>query len=271
MHDLSKLFLLQYTLPKTLSTLICNFVSTIMIGYGKSNMGLIPLSSTAQSRYPQILYQGDASHRELALTFDDGPHPRDTPRLLDVLAKHRVRATFHLVGKHAEHHTDLVQQIHAHGHQLALHCYRHIPFPLERPATLRDGLARTQNILATAAGISPSSIRDLRPPYGLLTARTLSWLAAWGYRPVLWSCIPPHWMQPVRRSIRQVLESARPGAVIVLHDGHGHGGKAAEIVEAVVPHIQSLGLEFVTVEQMQARRGRRMADLHEVEEKKECS
>ena len=68
----------------------------------------------------------------------------------------------------------------------------------------------------------------------------------------MWSCIPPHWMQPVGWSIHQVVDAAVPGAVIVLHDGHGHGRRVAEIVEAVVPRIHALGYEFVTVEEMQA-------------------
>jgi peptidoglycan/xylan/chitin deacetylase (PgdA/CDA1 family) len=212
----------------------------------------------AQRDHPEVLYQGDGSGPRLALTFDDGPHPQDTARLLEVLERHRVRATFHLVGKSVERHPDLVRAIHQSGHQLALHCYRHVPFPLEDAATLRTGLVRSQNAIASAAGISPASIRDLRPPYGLFTGRTLSRLMEWGFRLVMWSCLPPHWMQPVGWSIRQVIDAAVPGAVIVLHDGHGHGKRVAEIVDAVVPRIRSLGLEFVTVEEMQVQRSRIM-------------
>jgi peptidoglycan/xylan/chitin deacetylase (PgdA/CDA1 family) len=207
----------------------------------------------AQRRNPEVLFQGDGSSNRLALTFDDGPHPQDTPRLLEILERHRVRVTFHLVGKSVERHPGLVRQIHQCGHQLALHCYRHIPFPLEAPTTLHAGLVRSQNAIAHAAGFSPTLIRDLRPPYGLLTRQTLSRLMGWGFRLVMWSCIPPHWMQSVNRSIRQVMEGAVPGAVIVLHDGHGHGRRVAEIVDAVVPQIRSLGLEFVTVEEMQVQ------------------
>ena len=64
--------------------------------------------------------------------------------------------------------------------------------------------------------------------------------------------MPPHWMQPVGWSIRQVVDAAVPGAVIVLHDGYGHGRRVAEIVDAIVPRIRSLGYDFVTVEEMQA-------------------
>lgn len=208
----------------------------------------------AQRRLPDVLFYGDASRRTIALTFDDGPHPRDTLRVLDVLSQNHIPATFHLVGKQAERHPDLIRQIHQCGHQLALHCYRHVPFPIENLARLQTQLEHTRKVIAAPCGMSPITIKDLRPPYGAFDARTLSHLTAWGYRLVMWSCIPPHWMQPVRWSIRQVMEAIVPGAVIVLHDGHGHGRKVAEIVSAVVPQIQLLGYTFVTVEEMQNQR-----------------
>ncbi|HJS20630.1 MAG TPA: polysaccharide deacetylase family protein [Anaerolineales bacterium] len=206
----------------------------------------------AQRRFPDVLFRGDGSRREIALTFDDGPHPRDTPRLLDVLEKHQVRATFHLIGKSAERHPDLIRSIHRCGHQPALHCYRHVPFPLENPSVLRNQLDYTQSMIEDATGIPGGTIRDLRPPYGAFSARTRSHLTQWGYRLVMWTCIPPHWMQPVEWSIHQVMKAIVPGAVIVLHDGHGHGTRAAEIVNAIIPQIRSLGFTFVTVEEMQA-------------------
>lgn len=227
------------------------------------NALLLHTYRAAQRRHPDILYLGQGTGRRIALTFDDGPHPRDTPRLLDVLQRHQIRATFHLVGKSVERHPDLVQQIHQCGHQLALHCYRHTPFPLENPLTLRAGLVRSQNVIASAAGLPPASICELRPPYGIFNLQTLSNLKDWGFRLVMWSCIPPHWMQPVGWSIRQIIGAAVPGAVIVLHDGHGHGRRVAEIVDAVVPRIRSLGFEFVTVDEMRAQRSQIMHLEHD--------
>lgn len=208
----------------------------------------------SQERSPSILWRGDASRRAVALTFDDGPHLRDTPRVLDVLAKHDVRGTFHLVGKYAELHGHLLKEIDQCGHQLALHCYRHVPFPLEKPSTLRAHLDLTRNLISQACGVSTETIKDLRPPYGAFSRRNVAHLNQWGYRLVMWTCIPPHWMQPVDRSIRQVMESLAPGAVIVLHDGHGHGGRVTEILEAIIPRIKSLGYEFVRVEEMWEQR-----------------
>ena len=229
------------------------------------NVFLHRMYRAAQQKDPALLYYGDRVRREIALTFDDGPHPQDTTRLLAVLDKHQVRATFHLVGKSAELYPDIVRQIQQGGHQAALHCYRHRPFLLEDPATLRSGLERTRNLIADAADIPPESIRDLRPPYGLLNAQTRSRLKEWGYRIVMWSSIPPHWMQPVGWSIHQVMDSLLPGIVIVLHDGHGHGTRVSEIVDVIIPRIRTQGFEFITVEEMQSRRSRVASHFEKVE------
>lgn len=217
------------------------------------------LYRAAQRRHPEILFYGNSMVRAVSLTFDDGPHPRDTPRVLDVLEQHEVRGTFHLLGRYANRHRHLLQEIGERGHQLALHGYRHIPFPLESSDALRRDLEETRNRIAETCGILPGSIRDLRPPYGAFNKKTLAHLTEWGYRLVMWSSIPPHWMQPVGWSIRQVMQSIVPGAVIVLHDGHGHGTRVAEILQAIIPRIKALGYTFVTVEEMQAQREQQAA------------
>ena len=213
-------------------------------------VGLNRYYRAMQRKYPEILWHGDEGCPEIALTFDDGPHPRDTPRVLESLARHDVPATFFLVGKAVEGHSDLVRQIHQSGHQTGIHCYRHTPLPLESPVTLRTQLEHTARIIAQSCGVPAEAIKDLRPPYGLFNRRTVSQLSAWGYRLVMWDHIPPHWMQTLSWTIRQTLEQVHPGSVIVLHDGHGHGSNAAKIVETVVPVLKNQGYHFVTIGSM---------------------
>ncbi|MFT3891381.1 MAG: polysaccharide deacetylase family protein [Anaerolineales bacterium] len=203
-----------------------------------------------QKRYPSILWQGDGSRCEIALTFDDGPHPKDTPQVLERLARHEVRATFFLVGKYVEQYPHFVQQIHQAGHYLGIHCYRHIPFPLEKPKTLQAQLDRTRNAIVEACGSSVKTICHIRPPYGAFTQQTLSLLNEWGYHLVMWNSIPPHWMQPLHWTTQQVLKNAIPGSVIVLHDGHGHGTKVAQILDMIIPSLKSRTFAFVTVDQL---------------------
>jgi peptidoglycan/xylan/chitin deacetylase (PgdA/CDA1 family) len=198
--------------------------------------------------------QGDGLRREIALTFDDGPHPRDTPQVLDALARHGVRATFFLIGGSVERHPHLVRQIHERGHQLALHCHRHIPFPLENASTLRGQLDQSRNAIAHACGISPDTIRDVRPPYGFLNKKTLSLLNEWGYRLVLWDNMPLHFIQPVAWTVKQMVARTVPGSIIVLHDGKGHGKKVTQIVDVIVPQLKARDFEFVTIEQMRNTR-----------------
>lgn len=200
---------------------------------------------------PGILFHGSRTRPAIAITFDDGPHAQDTARVLNVLAKHGVRATFFLLGHNAEQCPQLVQQICADGHLLALHGYRHIPFPLINASTLKSHLTQSRNVISRACNIAPETIRYVRPPYGLFTATTLSRLNEWGYRLVLWDNMPLHFIQPVRRTVRQILENTAPGSIIVLHDGQGHGSKVADMLEIVLPQLKAKGFAFVTIDQLQ--------------------
>ena len=207
-----------------------------------------------QRRQPKVLWYGHESHREIALTFDDGPHPRDTPGVLDVLEKHGLRSTFFLIGKDAERNGALVKEIYDRGHEIGIHCFRHLPFPLEDLQILHQHLEATRNSLANLCGILPSKLQDIRPPYGLFNTKVLTLFKEMDLRPVMWNSIPPHFLQPLGWSVKQVMDAALPGSIIVLHDGHGHGRKTAQIVDAVVPQLKAQGYEFVTINHMQERK-----------------
>ncbi|HVC46339.1 MAG TPA: polysaccharide deacetylase family protein [Terracidiphilus sp.] len=162
---------------------------------------------------------------QLALTFDDGPNPAHTPRLLDILAEHDVRATFFLVGRYAQAAPALVRRIAQAGHLIGNHSWSHPNLAFISAARVQDELRRTSETLAELTG---QPIRYFRPPFGgrrpfvLRTARSL------GMIPVLWNAITTDWSEPsstriAARLSRTIGRNQRRGYAtnIVLHDG-GH-------------------------------------------------
>lgn len=204
---------------------------------------------------PQVLWEGDPARREIALTFDDGPDRRDTLALLEVLARHRVTATFCHIGERVAAARGLTALVAAAGHQVGLHGYRHQPFVLLPTAALKAQLDHTRDLVAHVTRRPPDDVAEVRPPYGVMTPALATTLVRWGYRPLIGGIVPMHWLQPAGRTMAQVLGYARPGAIIVLHESLG-GPPVASIVAELVARLADQGYSFVTVAQMRgAARG----------------
>lgn len=162
---------------------------------------------------------------ELALTFDDGPNPAWTPKLLDLLAGHDVRATFFLLGGFAEQAPDLVRRIAAQGHLIGNHSWSHPNLSTTPAARIREELARTS---ATLEQITGMKVKYFRPPFGARRPAVFRIARALGLKPVLWNAMTTDWSEPsaeqiaMRLTARADLLTQRGRAVnIVLHDG-GH-------------------------------------------------
>jgi peptidoglycan-N-acetylglucosamine deacetylase len=174
------------------------------------------------------------------LTFDDGPDPEHTPRLLDVLRDLGVPATFFVIGERAARHPEIVRRMAAEGHAVGHHSYRH-----ERPdrATLR-GLAgeaaQTRALLLTLIG---TDARLFRPPHGSVTARALWRLWASGHTVVLWSTDPRDYATASADALGAYFERhpLRGGDIVLLHDTHPH---AAAVLPKLVASAQARGLSF---------------------------
>ncbi len=220
---------------------------TIQRNWGRLFPGMQPF---LRRTFPGALWQGDRQRREIALTFDDGPHLHDTPQLLDVLARHGVPATFFHLGHIIDRMPDLTREAADAGHQVAIHGYRHHPFVLEPSWLLRRELDYTRALVARVCNLAVETVRDVRPPYGVFSPATLRQLAAWGYRPVMWSCVPLHWVQPAANSVRQVLRQTGPGALLVLHEGQPTGPPVAELADEIIARLQAAQFRFVTVDQL---------------------
>ena len=162
---------------------------------------------------------------ELALTFDDGPNPACTPRLLDILAQHDVRATFFLVGRYAYAEPALVRRIQAAGHLIGNHSWSHPNLAISAARRIVEELTRTRDTLQQITG---EPIRYFRPPFGARRPVVLKVARSLGMIPVLWNAITTDWSEPsadriTERLCTKIDRNQRSGWAtnLVLHDG-GH-------------------------------------------------
>lgn len=158
----------------------------------------------------------------VALTFDDGPHPTHTPRILQILERYQAKATFFMVGQAAHRYPELVRLVAEKGHAIGSHSWDHTPFPL------MSGRERRRQMLACERALAPFAQRLFRPPYGhqILTSRLDAlWL---GYEVVSWSVDFGDWCEhDVSRMVERFLHNVRPGAIVLLHETLFQGEKPA--------------------------------------------
>ncbi|MER6920456.1 polysaccharide deacetylase family protein, partial [Streptomyces spiralis] len=155
--------------------------------------------------------------RSVALTFDDGPDPHGTPRLLEVLRRHHVRAVFCLWGDHVREHPEVVREIVRDGHELGNHSLHHDDMSAWTPERIRADLRQTSALIQRAAPGAP--VRWFRAPYGSW-GRSPEVAAGLGMRPLGWRLAVGDWEPPgTDELVRRLREGTTPGAVVLLHDG----------------------------------------------------
>jgi peptidoglycan/xylan/chitin deacetylase (PgdA/CDA1 family) len=214
-------------------------------------------------RYPDSKIFGPAithtnSPRKLAITFDDGPNPTMTPKVLDILDRHKARATFFVIGHYARQHPDLLRETAARGHAIGNHTDSHPNLFWNSASQTRDELRRCHDAIADALNAPP---KFFRPPFGWRNP----WLAAAArnlhLQVVTWTLLPGDWRAPsadwlVRRldpiSARAKSSSPTGGDILCLHDG-GHRAQNTDrthtlaALDDCLPRWRDLGLEFVTM------------------------
>lgn len=204
--------------------------------------------------YGDVLWKGDPASRAVALTFDDGPHPVTTRRVLDALEQSGARATFFVVGRKVEQYPDVVREIHARGHALGLHGFEHDRlFTLKSPSYVARDIRRTQDAVERACGVRPILFR---PPIGYVTPRTALGAARAGVRLVAWSAraLDGLGKTDVDRVVRRVESRLAPGTIVMLHDASERETFEPAAVEAlprILAAIRARGLETVTVPELE--------------------
>lgn len=207
------------------------------------------------------------SARKLAITFDDGPNPAITPKLLDLLDRYTARATFFVIGKFVRDSPDLLRQAVARGHSVGNHTETHPRLVWCAPGRIREQLDSANAAIREALGHSP---RWFRPPYGLRNPWVIPAAERLGLKTVTWSLICWDWkapsaewliprMQPIisralaRSDGRGNFHAGAGGDILCLHDGNhrfqnGDRRHTLAALEYWLPRWRDLGLEFVTID-----------------------
>ncbi|WP_429985208.1 polysaccharide deacetylase family protein [Lysinibacillus pakistanensis] len=196
----------------------------------------------------QILWDIKTDEKVIALTFDDGPHKKYTPEILDVLSKYDAKATFFIVGENAEKNPELALRIHDENHELAIHTYTH-PFKTNVSNLLKE-IKQTH---ATIYGITGYSPVLFRPVEGQYTDAMIDAIHKEGYKVVMWSWHLDtfDWKSPgEKKIINTVLKGAKPGSVVLFHDGGGNREQTVRALKKVLPELEQQGYKFVTISEL---------------------
>ncbi|MEP7001118.1 MAG: polysaccharide deacetylase family protein [bacterium] len=197
-----------------------------------------------------VLNRLPGSDNVVSITFDDGPNPDATPRILDVLRHEGVHATFFVLGRHADRWPHLVRRMADEGHQLGNHGYFHRKLHRRTPSYVRDDLTRGADAIARASGVRPAVFRaphGFRSPWVTPIARSLGERTI-GWSLGVWDSARPGADEIVKRS----LGGLRAGSILLLHDGDGYDAngdrtQTAEALPRIIEGLRARGFRFVTL------------------------
>src|SRR5437879_3578630 len=182
----------------------------------------------------------------IATTFDDGPSATLTPKLLDLLAAHHIKATFFVIGENVAEHPEIVARAAREGHEIGNHSWSHPNFAKMSQENVRSQLQRTDDAIKDAIGKRPTL---LRPPYGSITEREKRWIHdEFGYEIILWDVDPLDWKRPGPAVVRsRILKETRPGSIVLSHDIHPG---TIEAMPSTFDELEAKGFKFVTVSEL---------------------
>jgi peptidoglycan/xylan/chitin deacetylase (PgdA/CDA1 family) len=195
---------------------------------------------------PDIVARVHTAQPVIALTFDDGPHPVLTPRLLDILAARGVRATFYVIGRRVRHGLDALRRIAAEGHEIGNHTWSHPSLLGHSDAAVLGELDRTTRAIHDAVGRPPVT---MRPPYGnFMPRQSRMVMQARGLPTVMWSVDPEDWRRPGPWAVADhILSRSHPGAIVLAHDIIAPTVRA---MPTVLDGLIARGYRFATISEM---------------------
>lgn len=196
----------------------------------------------------QIIWDIKTDEKVVALTFDDGPHPKYTQQILDLLEQYEAKGTFFIVGQLAEKSPEVVMRMHESGHEIANHTYTH-PFT-KSVSPIIEEVNQTSDIIYSITGVKPNLFR---PVEGYYTDELVKESVKNGYKIVMWSWHQDteDWKDPgVNKIVNTVLNGLENGNVVLFHDGGGNREQTVQALAKILPELKKQGYRFITISQM---------------------
>lgn len=198
-------------------------------------------SVRVEQRFATVYHEHNNQERKIALTFDDGPHPTLTPKILDILKKYNVKATFFVVGENVKNYPDVVERILNEGHELGNHTYTH-------DTISSTEIEACENAILELTDQKP---KIFRPPEGLINKGVKAISADLGYDIILWSIDTRDWDHtPPKTICGMVLNNLKTGSIILMHDYIGHNSPTPTALEYMLPKILEMDYRFVVVSEL---------------------
>lgn len=194
-----------------------------------------------------VFVNGDSNKKEVALTFDDGPDGKVTPKILDILKENNVKGNFFFLGENAARFPSVVRRADKEENLVLNHSYNHPDFKKENNDEIKNQILKTEDIIYKIIGKKPAI---LRPPYGDVDQVIVNSILTTNNKIAIWSIDTLDWSQKEKDNIvRNVLDNLRPGDIILMHS-NGDKSMTAEALPEIIKGIKEKGYEIVTLDKM---------------------
>ena len=210
-------------------------------------MRIYRIPKAVQRIFPKILWSFPEKQHAVYLTFDDGPHEKYTPQILDILDEHDIKSTFFLLGEKIRPNKKIILRMQNSGHSIGIHGYHHIHLLLKSKQTIHEQIVRTKDELESITG---EPVRFFRPPYGMFNRSVLELCRQLSLLPVLWSFMTFDFDRRLEDNylLNIFRKKIRPADIITLHDGHENSNRTVTLLPQIIVHIRKLEFQLWAIE-----------------------
>lgn len=223
-------------------------ISKILVFIGIFTVFTLCLISYANAENKLVFKSNSNNQMKIALTFDDGPHPKNTKKILDVLDKYNVKSTFFVVGVNVKNYPKALCEIVERGHEIGNHTYSHSILKSMNEEQIRKEINDTEDALSELCKYTPNLIR---PPCGMYNSSLLKVAKSKDYKIVLWTIDTKDWAHnSVDNIVNGILDSVKSGDIILFHDYISGQNNTPKALDIIIPRLQEMGFNLVTVSEL---------------------